>query len=82
MIRQDLSEVERIYQQQQANRYLQAGLTALVIQHRFDVYAAVCRHGRDCSIDINVIIEGDVILLATACLIGPNTLAEKHDNRR
>ncbi|MGB5281430.1 MAG: bifunctional UDP-N-acetylglucosamine diphosphorylase/glucosamine-1-phosphate N-acetyltransferase GlmU [Arenicellales bacterium] len=69
--RQNLSEVERIYQQQQAKRYLQAGLT-VCDPNRFDIRGSL-KHGKDCSIDINVIIEGDVTL-GDRVSVGPNTL--------
>lgn len=69
--RQNLSEVERIYQQQQAKHYLQAGLT-VCDPNRFDIRGSL-KHGKDCSIDINVIIEGDVTL-GDRVSVGPNTL--------
>jgi len=69
--RQNLSDVERIYQQQQANRYLQAGLS-VCDPARFDIRGSL-KHGKDCFIDINVIIEGDVNL-GDRVSIGPNTL--------
>jgi bifunctional UDP-N-acetylglucosamine pyrophosphorylase/glucosamine-1-phosphate N-acetyltransferase len=69
--RQNLSEVERIYQQQQAKRYLQAGLT-VCDPNRFDIRGSL-KHGKDCSIDINVIIEGEVTL-GDRVSVGPNTL--------
>lgn len=71
--RQDLSDVERIYQQQQATRYLQTGLT-VSDPARFDVRGSL-RFGKDCFIDINVIIEGDVIL-GDRVSIGPNTIVK------
>jgi bifunctional UDP-N-acetylglucosamine pyrophosphorylase/glucosamine-1-phosphate N-acetyltransferase len=69
--RQNLSDVERIYQQQQANRYLQAGLS-VCDPARFDIRGSL-KHGKDCFIDINVIIEGEVTL-GDRVSIGPNTL--------
>jgi bifunctional UDP-N-acetylglucosamine pyrophosphorylase/glucosamine-1-phosphate N-acetyltransferase len=68
--RQDLADVERIYQQQQASHYLQAGL-AICDPTRFDIRGNLT-HGKDCFVDINVIIEGDVVL-GDRVTIGPNT---------
>ncbi|NIA02885.1 MAG: UDP-N-acetylglucosamine diphosphorylase/glucosamine-1-phosphate N-acetyltransferase [Planctomycetia bacterium] len=68
--RQDLADVERIYQQRQASHYLQAGL-AICDPARFDVRGNLT-HGMDCFVDINVIIEGDVVL-GDRVTIGPNT---------
>ena len=67
--RQDLAAVERIYQQHQATIFMQSGL-AISDPARFDVRGNLT-HGKDCSIDINVIIEGDVAL-GDRVTIGPN----------
>ncbi len=69
--RQNLSVVERIFQQKQAEKYLQQGL-AISDPMRFDVRGRLI-HGKDCSVDINVIIEGNVTL-GDRVSIGPNTL--------
>ena len=69
--RKDLSDVERIYQQQQVARYLEAGLT-VCDPARLDIRGNLT-HGKDCSIDINVILEGEVTL-GDRVSIGPNTL--------
>lgn len=55
-----LATLERIYQKQQANRLLLAGVM-LSDPNRFDLRGELI-HGRDCEIDINVIIEGKVVL--------------------
>jgi bifunctional UDP-N-acetylglucosamine pyrophosphorylase/glucosamine-1-phosphate N-acetyltransferase len=67
--RQDLSTIERIYQQKQASHYMQTGL-AISDPARFDIRGCLT-HGKDCSVDINVIIEGDVTL-GDRVTIGPN----------
>ena len=68
--RQNLSDVERIYQQQQVQSYLQAGLS-VCDPARFDVRGSL-KHGKDCFVDINVIIEGDVTF-GDRVSVGPNT---------
>ena len=68
--RQNLSDVERIYQQQQVHSYLQAGLS-VCDPARFDVRGSL-KHGKDCFVDINVLIEGDVTL-GDRVSVGPNT---------
>jgi len=58
--RQNLSVVERIFQQKLAKYYLKEGL-AISDPARFDVRGKIS-HGKDCFVDINVIFEGDVTL--------------------
>ncbi len=58
--RQNLSVVERIFQQKLARYYLKEGL-AISDPARFDVRGKIS-HGKDCFVDINVIFEGDVTL--------------------
>ncbi|MBK6582901.1 MAG: bifunctional UDP-N-acetylglucosamine diphosphorylase/glucosamine-1-phosphate N-acetyltransferase GlmU [Pseudomonadales bacterium] len=58
--RQQLAMLERSYQRRKARALMLAGLT-LVDPARFDLRGSL-RHGRDTVIDINVIIEGDVVL--------------------
>ncbi|SET52431.1 bifunctional UDP-N-acetylglucosamine diphosphorylase/glucosamine-1-phosphate N-acetyltransferase GlmU [Thorsellia anophelis] len=58
--RQQLATLERIYQKQAAEKLLIAGLMILD-PARFDLRGELY-HGKDCEIDINVIIEGKVIL--------------------
>jgi bifunctional UDP-N-acetylglucosamine pyrophosphorylase/glucosamine-1-phosphate N-acetyltransferase len=67
--RQDLAHLERIYQLQQAHRLMKQGVT-LRDPQRFDLRGSL-RHGRDCEIDIDVIIEGDVVL-GDRVRIGPH----------
>ncbi len=55
-----LSALERIYQQEQAERLLLAGVM-IIDPVRFDLRGTL-KHGRDVIIDTNVIIEGDVVL--------------------
>ena len=66
-----LSELERVYQQKQAYRLMQQGLM-LKDQNRFD-----CRghldFGKDCEIDVNVVIEGDVTI-GNNTTIAPNCI--------
>jgi len=58
--RVQLAQLERRYQQRQAEMLMRAGVT-LRDPSRFDVRGAV-EAGRDIEIDINVILEGRVIL--------------------
>lgn len=67
--RRQQAKLERVYQQQQANLLLDQGVY-LADPERFDCRGTL-RVGRDVSIDINVIIEGDVTL-DDGVSIGPN----------
>ena len=58
--RLQLAALERFYQKKQAEKLLLAGVT-LIDPSRFDVRGTV-EHGKDVSIDVNVILEGDVKL--------------------
>lgn len=58
--RQQLATLERIYQKNAAEKLLLAGLMILD-PTRFDLRGELT-HGKDCEIDINVIIEGQVTL--------------------
>ncbi|MBP8924626.1 MAG: bifunctional UDP-N-acetylglucosamine diphosphorylase/glucosamine-1-phosphate N-acetyltransferase GlmU [Pseudomonadales bacterium] len=58
--RRQLAALERAYQHRIARELMLAGLT-LLDPARFDLRGSL-RHGRDTVIDINVIIEGDVVL--------------------
>ncbi len=69
--RQNLSVIERIYQKKQSDKYLMEGLT-ISDPARFDVRGSLI-HGKDCCVDINVVIEGNVTL-GDRVSIGPNTL--------
>ncbi|WP_269531732.1 bifunctional UDP-N-acetylglucosamine diphosphorylase/glucosamine-1-phosphate N-acetyltransferase GlmU [Chitinimonas sp. BJYL2] len=55
--KRQLAELERVYQRQQADRLLAAGVT-LIDPARFDLRGTV-QHGQDLEIDVNVILEGD-----------------------
>ncbi len=67
--RAQLAELERDYQRQQAQALLLAGVS-LSDPARFDVRGRV-QHGQDVSIDINVLLEGEV-RLGDRVSIGPN----------
>ena len=67
--REDLAVLERIYQQRAARRLMQQGLS-LRDPGRFDLRGNLM-HGEDCSIDVNVVIEGNV-RLGDRVTIGPN----------
>lgn len=58
--RLQLNALERYYQRKQASRLLLAGVS-LADPERFDLRGELS-HGKDCEIDINVIIEGKVQL--------------------
>ncbi len=67
--RQQLAQLERFYQRQQAEVLMKAGVT-LADPDRFDVRGElIC--GMDTSIDINAIFEGRVVL-GSHVTIGPN----------
>ncbi|WP_202306369.1 bifunctional UDP-N-acetylglucosamine diphosphorylase/glucosamine-1-phosphate N-acetyltransferase GlmU [Dryocola clanedunensis] len=70
--RLQLSRLERVYQTEQADRLLLAGVM-LRDPQRFDLRGTLS-HGRDVEIDTNVIIEGNVTLghrvkIATGCVL-------------
>ena len=67
----DLGRLERIYQRQLAKKLMNQGIT-LLDHSRFDL-RGTCDFGRDCVIDINVILEGR-IKLCDNVVIGPNTV--------
>lgn len=56
--RKQLAELERYYQQEQANKLLQGGVT-LVDPSRIDIRGEIS-HGQDITIDVNSIFEGTV----------------------
>jgi len=66
-----LATLERYYQKQQVNRLMLAGVTVLD-SARLDIRGAV-QTGRDVSIDVNVILEGEIIL-GSRVKIGPHTI--------
>lgn len=65
----DLATAERIHQRRQARTVMTQGVT-LRDPERFDLRGRL-EAGRDCVIDVNVVIEGDV-LLGEGVHIGPN----------
>ncbi len=67
----DLGRLERIYQMQLAGELMNQGIT-LLDHSRFDL-RGTCDFGRDCVIDVNVILEGQV-KLGDDVVIGPNTV--------
>ncbi len=67
----DLARAERIYQMKQARGLLEQGV-CLRDPARFDVRGR-CQFGRDCVVDINVILDGEVVV-ADRCTIGANTI--------
>lgn len=73
-----LEQLERIYQLNQANKLLEAGVT-LYDKSRIDIRGNLTA-GKDCIIDVNCIFEGDVILgnnvtIGSGCLIKNATIA-------
>ncbi|ALE52394.1 bifunctional N-acetylglucosamine-1-phosphate uridyltransferase/glucosamine-1-phosphate acetyltransferase [Candidatus Thioglobus autotrophicus] len=64
-----LAELERIYQQQKAAKYMQLGLS-LKDPSRFDCRGELS-FGQDCEIDFNTLIEG-VVTLGNNTTIAPN----------
>lgn len=80
--RLQLAALERIYQKEQAEKLLLAGVM-LIDPERFDIRGTLT-HGRDIIIDTNVIIEGHVTLgnnvhiqsgcILRDCVIGDNSV--------
>ena len=67
-----LAEAERIYQQQQATEFMSKGLT-IKDPNRFDCRGSLI-FGNDCSVDINVVLEGENelgenVIIAPNCII-------------
>lgn len=69
--RQELISLERYYQQQLANKFLSEGVTILDPQ-RFDCRGSI-QLAKDVVVDINVILEGDVVV-GEGTMIGPHTV--------
>ena len=77
--RLQLSRLERIYQSEQAEKLLLAGVM-LRDPARFDLRGTLT-HGRDVEIDTNVILEGNVVLgnrvkIGTGCVIKNSTIGD------
>lgn len=80
--RLQLAALERVYQKEQAEKLLLAGVM-LIDPERFDIRGTLT-HGRDIIIDTNVIIEGNVTLgnnvhiqsgcILKNCVIGDNSV--------
>lgn len=80
--RLQLAALERVYQKEQAEKLLLAGVM-LIDPERFDIRGTLT-HGRDVIIDTNVIIEGNVTLgnnvqiqsgcILKNCVIGDNSI--------
>ncbi len=68
---QELAQLERIYQMQQAEKLMQQGVT-LRDPARFDLRGEL-KAGRDVVIDVNVVLEGKVVL-GDGVHIGPNNV--------
>lgn len=89
--KQDLAQIERTLQKLQAETLMAQGVT-VVDPNRIDVRGSV-KFGQDCSVDINVIFEGEVTIgsnvtiesncvirdsvIGDQCHIHANTLIEK-----
>ncbi len=69
--RLQLAALERALQRRQAERLMRAGL-GLRDPARFDLRGRL-QHGPDCEIDINVLIEGEVVL-GEGVRVGANTV--------
>jgi len=69
--RAQLAALERIYQRQQAEKFMKQGVT-LADPQRFDVRGEVTI-ANDVFIDVNVVLQGKVDI-ASGCTIGPNTV--------
>ncbi|WP_291973528.1 bifunctional UDP-N-acetylglucosamine diphosphorylase/glucosamine-1-phosphate N-acetyltransferase GlmU [Candidatus Symbiopectobacterium sp.] len=77
--RLQLATLERVYQREQANKLLLAGVM-LFDPSRFDLRGTLT-HGRDVSIDANVIIEGQVSLgnrveIGAGCIIKGSVIGD------
>lgn len=77
--RLQLSQLERIYQKEQAENLLLSGVT-IIDSSRFDLRGELF-HGQDVTIDINVIIEGKVILgnnviIKAGCIIKNSVIGD------
>jgi bifunctional UDP-N-acetylglucosamine pyrophosphorylase / glucosamine-1-phosphate N-acetyltransferase len=69
--KQQLAELERVHQRNQALALMEQGVT-LMDPARFDLRGQL-RCGQDVTIDVNVVIEGDVTL-GDRVTIGPNNV--------
>ncbi len=67
----ELSELESIYRKMKAEELLEMGVT-LSDKTRLDIRGNITA-GKDCHIDINVILDGNIVL-GNNVFIGPNTI--------
>ena len=67
----ELSELEGIYRKMKAEELLKMGVT-LSDKRRLDIRGNISA-GKDCHIDVNVILDGNIIL-GNNVFIGPNTI--------
>ncbi len=77
--RLQLAELERYYQQEQANKLMAGGIT-LADPTRIEIRGELI-HGQDISIDINTIFEGNVsignnVLIGANCIIKDSKIAD------
>ena len=69
--KKQLSQAERFYQVRQAEDFMSSGLT-IMDPSRFDCRGGLA-FGNDCTIDVNVVFEGDNVL-GNNVLISPNCI--------
>ena len=69
--KRELSELESIYRKMKANELLDMGVT-ISDPSRLDVRGNISV-GKDCAIDVNVILEGEIVL-GDNVSIGPNSI--------
>ena len=69
--KKQLSELERSFQKNQAEKLLEKGVT-IVDPKRFDLRGSL-QTGKDCVIDINCVFEGDV-RIGNGVYIEPNCI--------
>ena len=69
--KQELAQLEAIYRAMKAEDLLNNGIT-IADPARLDVRGSV-KSGKDCTIDVNVILEGNIVL-GDNVSIGPNTI--------
>ena len=67
----ELAQLERIYQKIQAQKLMHSGVTVLD-PNRIDI-RGTSEFGRDCCIDVNVVLEG-TNQIGDNCVIGPNCI--------
>jgi bifunctional UDP-N-acetylglucosamine pyrophosphorylase/glucosamine-1-phosphate N-acetyltransferase len=68
-----LAQAERSFQRMQANEYMLSGLR-LADPERIDIRGSL-KFGKDCFLDVNVVIKGDVVL-GNNVRVGPGSIIE------